>query len=118
MEHNEEMRVIAVGDDDQNIFDFRGASSKYLEQFTRENKAAKHELVENFRSKSNLVDFTNQFVKQNQSQVKKHSYYCQANRLRKNKTGSLSKRKSHCSVCAGYTRNRTCRHRWCTHQDQ
>jgi ATP-dependent DNA helicase RecQ len=64
MEQNEEMRVIAVGDDDQNIFEFRGASSKYLEQFIQANKAVKHELVENYRSKSNLVDFTNQFVKQ------------------------------------------------------
>ncbi len=63
MEQNEEMRVIAVGDDDQNIYEFRGASSKYLEQFIEVNKAAKHELVENYRSKSNLVDFTNQFVK-------------------------------------------------------
>ena len=63
MEQNEEMRVIAVGDDDQNIFEFRGASSKYLEQFIQVNKAAKHELVENYRSKSNLVEFTNQFVK-------------------------------------------------------
>lgn len=63
MEQNEEMRVIAVGDDDQNIYEFRGASSKYLEQFIRVNKAARHELVENYRSKSNLVEFTNQFVK-------------------------------------------------------
>jgi ATP-dependent DNA helicase RecQ len=63
MEQNEEMRVIAVGDDDQNIYEFRGASSKYLEQFIQVNKAVKHELVENYRSKSNLVDFTNRFVK-------------------------------------------------------
>lgn len=63
MEHNEEMRVIAVGDDDQNIYEFRGASSKHLEQFIFENKAVKHELVENYRSKSNLVDLSNQFVK-------------------------------------------------------
>jgi len=63
MEQNEEMRVIAVGDDDQNIYEFRGASSKYLEQFIRENSAVKHELIENYRSKSNLVDFSNQFVK-------------------------------------------------------
>ncbi|WP_230383779.1 RecQ family ATP-dependent DNA helicase [Pedobacter endophyticus] len=62
MEQNEEMRVIAVGDDDQNIYEFRGASSKYLEQFIKANKAAKHELVENYRSKSNLVDFSNRFV--------------------------------------------------------
>ena len=63
MEQNEEMRVIAVGDDDQNIYEFRGASSKHLEQFIRINKAVKYELVENYRSKSNLVEFTNQFVK-------------------------------------------------------
>lgn len=63
MEQNEDMRVIAVGDDDQNIYEFRGASAKYLEQFIQVNKAVKHELVENYRSKSNLVEFTNQFVK-------------------------------------------------------
>ena len=62
MEQNEEMRVIAVGDDDQNIYEFRGANSKYLEQFVSLNKAIKHELVENYRSKRNLVEFTNQFV--------------------------------------------------------
>ncbi|MFN4079366.1 MAG: RecQ family ATP-dependent DNA helicase [Saprospiraceae bacterium] len=62
MEQNEEMRVIAVGDDDQNIYEFRGASAKYLERFISENKAVKYELVENYRSKANLVDFANQFV--------------------------------------------------------
>lgn len=70
MEQNLEMRVIAVGDDDQNIFEFRGASSKYLEQFIQVNKAIKHELVENYRSKSNLVYFTNQFVKTIQHRLK------------------------------------------------
>ncbi|RZJ49971.1 MAG: RecQ family ATP-dependent DNA helicase, partial [Chryseobacterium sp.] len=62
MDQNEEMRVIAVGDDDQNIYEFRGASSKYLEQFIQTNNAIKHELVENYRSKNNLVDYTNKFV--------------------------------------------------------
>src|SRR5690606_8391981 len=70
MEQNEEMRVIAVGDDDQNIYEFRGASSKYLEQFIQVKKAAKHELIENFRSKSNLVNFSNQFVKRIQHRLK------------------------------------------------
>jgi ATP-dependent DNA helicase RecQ len=63
MKQNEEMRVIAVGDDDQNIYEFRGASSKYLGRFMRARGTTRHELVENYRSKSNLVDFTNQFVK-------------------------------------------------------
>lgn len=70
MEQNEDMRVIAVGDDDQNIYEFRGASSKYLEQFIQVNKAVKYELVENYRSKSNLVEFTNQFVTRIQHRLK------------------------------------------------
>lgn len=63
MEQNEEMRVIAVGDDDQNIYEFRGASSKHLEEFMTSTKAAKYELIENYRSKNNLVEFTNGFAK-------------------------------------------------------
>ena len=63
MEQNEDMRVIAVGDDDQNIFEFRGASAKYLDRFIQEKQAVKYELVENFRSKNNLVEFTNAFAK-------------------------------------------------------
>ena len=63
MEHNENMRVIAVGDDDQNIYEFRGSSSKYLEHLIKEKGAKVYELLENYRSKRNLVDFTNQFVK-------------------------------------------------------
>lgn len=64
MDQNEDMRVIAVGDDDQNIYEFRGASSKYLEQFVTDKKATKHELIENYRSKNNLVEFANGFVGQ------------------------------------------------------
>ena len=70
IEQNEEMRVIAVGDDDQNIYEFRGASSKYMEQFMVERKAAKHELIENYRSKNNLVEFTNGFVNKIQHRLK------------------------------------------------
>jgi ATP-dependent DNA helicase RecQ len=54
--------VIAVGDDDQNIYEFRGASSRYLEQFVTEQKAKKVELTENYRSRANLVEFTNRFA--------------------------------------------------------
>lgn len=70
MELNEEMRVIAVGDDDQNIFEFRGSSSRYLESFIINNKATKHELLENYRSKNNLVEYTNEFSKQIKHRLK------------------------------------------------
>ncbi|MEO8769053.1 MAG: RecQ family ATP-dependent DNA helicase [Ferruginibacter sp.] len=70
MEKNDDMRVIAVGDDDQNIYEWRGANSKYLSSFITEKKAAKYELITNYRSKSNLVSFTNQFVKTIQLRLK------------------------------------------------
>lgn len=70
MEQNEEMRVIAVGDDDQNIFEFRGANAKYLEQFIHKKQAVKYELIENYRSQENLVDFTNQFIGRLQNRLK------------------------------------------------
>jgi len=70
MEKNEEMRVVAVGDDDQNIYTFRGADSKYFEQFTKEKNAAKYELIENYRSKKNLVEFTNKFAEQIHYRIK------------------------------------------------
>jgi len=70
MAHNDDMRVIAVGDDDQNIFEFRGASAVYLEQFIHDFQATKHELVENFRSRQNLVAFTNLFVERLRHRLK------------------------------------------------
>lgn len=70
MEKNEEMRVIAVGDDDQNIYEWRGADSKYLLSFIKEKNATKYELITNYRSKSNLVSFANQFVKTIEERLK------------------------------------------------
>lgn len=63
MEQNEEMRVIAVGDDDQNIYEFRGSDSRYFEDFIHRNGAVKYEMTENYRSRRNLVEFTNAFAR-------------------------------------------------------
>ena len=68
--HNEEMRIIAVGDDDQNIYAFRKADFEALAKLIARDKARKYELVENYRSKRNLVDFANQFVKQIDKRLK------------------------------------------------
>lgn len=62
MEQNEDMRIIAVGDDDQNIYEFRGANAAHLVDLVKTRHATKYELVHNYRSKSNLVEFTNRFV--------------------------------------------------------
>ncbi|MDW7677124.1 MAG: RecQ family ATP-dependent DNA helicase [Bacillota bacterium] len=72
IKHNEEMRVIAVGDDDQNIFEFRGSSSQYLKTLMVEHEGISYELLENYRSKRNLVNFSNQFVPLVQNRLKQH----------------------------------------------
>lgn len=67
---NEEMRVIAVGDDDQNIFTFRGSDSKYMQELLKNQNACLYELIENYRSKANLVEFTNVFVQSIRGRLK------------------------------------------------
>ena len=62
MEKNDNMKIIAVGDDDQNIYEFRGSSSKYFESIMNEPGAKKYELVENYRSNTNIVEFANRFA--------------------------------------------------------
>ncbi len=59
---NDDLRVILVGDDDQNIFEFRGSSSAYMKQFIAERNATQYELVENYRSGGHLVEFTNAYA--------------------------------------------------------
>ena len=62
MERNDDMKVIAVGDDDQNIYGFRGSDSKYMRSFITENGAAKYELAENYRSCKSIVSLANAFA--------------------------------------------------------
>ena len=62
MSNNEEMRVIAVGDDDQNIFEFRGSDSQYLYQLTKEPNSRFIEMIENYRSSRHVVHFANTFA--------------------------------------------------------
>lgn len=59
MGQNEEMRVILVGDDDQNIYGFRGADSANMQKLITEKEAIKYELTENYRSKDNIVSLAN-----------------------------------------------------------
>ncbi|MCB9300111.1 MAG: ATP-dependent helicase [Lewinellaceae bacterium] len=57
------MRVIAVGDDDQNIFAFRGADSRFLTELIERRQAVKYDLTTNFRSCPQIVAFANAFAK-------------------------------------------------------
>jgi len=61
IQQNEDMRVILVGDDDQNIYGFRGADSAYMQALITEKGAVKYELTVNYRSKNNIVSLANQW---------------------------------------------------------
>ncbi|MBQ7488238.1 MAG: RecQ family ATP-dependent DNA helicase [Clostridia bacterium] len=62
MQHNDSIRVIAVGDDDQNIFGFRGSDSRYLEQLRTMPDARLYEMTDNYRSDRAIVALSNRFV--------------------------------------------------------
>ena len=59
---NEEMRVIAVGDDDQNIYEFRGSSSSHMKELAQMQGSRFIEMTENYRSARHIVDCSNRFV--------------------------------------------------------
>ena len=70
MNYNEDMRVIAVGDDDQNIYEFRGSNSKYFASMIIKYNATKYEMIKNYRSCENIVHYANAFVHTIQQRMK------------------------------------------------
>ena len=62
MRQNEEMRVIAVGDDDQNIYGFRGSDSLYMQSLVEQESAKLYEMTDNYRSTKAIVDCANRYV--------------------------------------------------------
>ena len=70
MQNNDDMRLIAVGDDDQNIYEFRGSDSRYLRSLIEDYGAVKYEMTENYRSKTAIVSLANEFVSSIRNRMK------------------------------------------------
>lgn len=70
MRQNEEMRVIAVGDDDQNIYAFRGSDSRYIQSLVSQGGAKLYEMTDNYRSAKAIVDCANRFVQRIPNRMK------------------------------------------------
>ncbi|MBQ0056130.1 MAG: RecQ family ATP-dependent DNA helicase [Bacteroidales bacterium] len=62
MTANEEMRVVAVGDDDQNIYEFRGSDSRYMQELSQMEGSRFVEMTDNYRSSRHVVDVANRFA--------------------------------------------------------
>jgi len=65
------LRIIAVGDDDQNIYAFRGSDSRHFASLLKMEKARRYELVTNYRACPNLVAFSNQFAARIRNRIKR-----------------------------------------------
>ena len=55
-EDDARLNLFAVGDDDQNVYSWKGASVTFIQRFTRHFRASPDYLVENYRSTRNIID--------------------------------------------------------------
>ena len=60
---NEDIRVIAVGDDDQNIYAFRGSDSMHLKLLLTRYGGVQYNMLENFRSHKRIITCANDFTR-------------------------------------------------------
>ncbi|MHC5732004.1 MAG: UvrD-helicase domain-containing protein, partial [Nostoc sp.] len=51
-----QINLCVIGDDDQNVFTFQGADTRYILQFQEEYKAKQLLLNENYRSTENIIE--------------------------------------------------------------
>ena len=64
------LSILAVGDDDQSIYAFRGANVQFIRQFEQDYGARLHYLVENYRSTQTIIDISNQLIALNRDRMK------------------------------------------------
>lgn len=69
-ESDERMTIMAVGDDDQNIYRFRGTNVQFIRKFHQDYKADIHYLMENYRSTANIIAAANQLIGHNRDRMK------------------------------------------------
>lgn len=73
---NDDMRVIAVGDDDQNIYEFRGSDSGNMKSLITDYGASVYDMMENFRSSEAVVSISNNYVKGMSDRLKSAPIIC------------------------------------------
>ena len=62
--------ILAVGDDDQSIYEWRGANTEFLRQFKNTFAAQRHYLVENYRSTQHIITVSNRLIAYNTDRIK------------------------------------------------
>ena len=62
--------ILAVGDDDQTIYEWRRANVEFLRRFEAEYGAERHYLAENYRSTRNIVEAAEALIRHNRDRMK------------------------------------------------
>ena len=57
------LSILAVGDDDQNIYAFRGTNVEFIRRFQQDYDAEVHYLVENYRSTRYIIEAANRLMR-------------------------------------------------------
>ncbi|MDR0786297.1 MAG: RecQ family ATP-dependent DNA helicase [Gemmatimonadota bacterium] len=69
-EEDGRLNLFAVGDDDQNIYAFAGASNEFIRRFSEDWKARPQFLIENYRSTRHIIDAANLMIAPAASRMK------------------------------------------------
>jgi ATP-dependent DNA helicase RecQ len=64
------LTLMAVGDDDQNIYSFRHTSNDFIQRFQTDYQARLEYLVENYRSSRHIIDAANRLIAANPERLK------------------------------------------------
>ena len=67
---DERATILAVGDDDQTIYEWRRANVEFLRRFEEEYGAERHYLAENYRSTRNIVEAAQALIGHNRDRMK------------------------------------------------
>ncbi len=69
-EADRKLTVLAVGDDDQNIYQWRGSNVQFLRRFEEDYAARRLPLIENYRSTAHIIAASNQLIALNRDRMK------------------------------------------------
>lgn len=67
---DEQVRIIAAWDDDQNIYEFQWSNIKYIRNFEAQFQANRYILSKNYRSTGKIVGYSWQFIEKSENRVK------------------------------------------------
>lgn len=64
------LTILAVGDDDQNIYRFRGTNVDFIRRFRSDYQADIHYLLDNYRSSAHIISAANRLIADNRDRMK------------------------------------------------